>query len=126
HIEEFHFADGTIWTKADVQGMLLVGTDGNDSLIGNAGNNALFGGDGNDVLEGRGGKDTLDGGAGTDTLKGGDGGDIYQFGIGYGQDNIDEFDYYGAWSQTDKVQFGDGITAADMIVTRNGNHLILS
>jgi VCBS repeat-containing protein len=53
-------------------GVLLYGSDGNDTLIGGAGNDMLFGGAGDDVLTGNAGADLLDGGAGNDTavLKG--------------------------------------------------------
>src|SRR5690606_6395771 len=62
-IEQIHFDDGTIWTRSDIQTLLLNdgATAGNDSLVG------FFG------------TDIMDGGAGDDTLRGTNGGDIYIF-----------------------------------------------
>ncbi|MBL8571852.1 MAG: M10 family metallopeptidase C-terminal domain-containing protein [Phreatobacter sp.] len=47
-------------------GLVLVGTDGNDTLTGGTLNDTLTGGAGNDVLIGGAGNDILDGGAGQD------------------------------------------------------------
>src|SRR5438552_2671873 len=49
-------------------GMVINGTDGNDSLVGTAGN---------DTINGFGGNDTIDGGAGADSMVGGTGDDLY-------------------------------------------------
>lgn len=48
------------------EGLVLVGTDGADTLIGGALNDTITAGAGNDVLVGGGGNDVLDGGAGLD------------------------------------------------------------
>jgi Ca2+-binding RTX toxin-like protein len=66
-VQVIQFADGTSWDVAQmaarVQGIDVVGTDGND---------------------------VLSGGAGADTLEGGLGDDTYQFGLGSGRDTIVE------------------------------------
>jgi len=68
-IEQFRFADGTIFTSTQVQKMLtFLGTDNNDTLIGTANS---------DILKGFAGDDTLTGGAGADKFYGGSGNDIY-------------------------------------------------
>lgn len=65
-------------------GLVLDGTDRDDSYHGTgfidtirglARNDSLYGYGGNDVLDGNGGDDMLDGGAGSDTLRGGGGSD---------------------------------------------------
>ena len=105
-IEQFKFADGTVWTPADLAllGVTILGTssnntltgvstafssfytiygyEGNDTLTGGDGNDLLDGGDGNDSLVGGKGNDTLIGGAGNDTLVGGDGNDVLNGGMG--------------------------------------------
>ncbi|MCJ2163449.1 MULTISPECIES: calcium-binding protein [unclassified Pseudodesulfovibrio] len=108
-IEEFHFEDGTIWTLSDVQGMILIGTDGDDSLIG---------------FDGR--SDILDGGLGNDTLKGEGAADTYVFNVGYGQDVIHENARITVDSIKDKVLFGDGITADNIVLSRSDDDLIFS
>ncbi|MDK2126717.1 calcium-binding protein, partial [Parachitinimonas caeni] len=92
-IDEIVFADGSIWTVADIKGRVMLATPGNDSisgyashdtlsglagddtLKGAAGNDVLNGNEGNDVVEGGEGDDQLQGEAGTDTLRGGEGND---------------------------------------------------
>lgn len=114
------------------------GTDQNDFLLGNNLDNALDGKNGDDFLFGSGGNDTLSGGAGNDMLVGGAGNDVlnggiaggygvgddtYQFGIGSGQDTINDYD--STLSNSDKIQLGAGILPGDVSVSRNGNDLIL-
>ncbi len=82
------FADGTVWTPADVQAAtdlrrvsagadVWFGTDaaevvdagqGDDALTGNGGHDVLHGGDGNDILDDASGTNLLDGGAGVDDI----------------------------------------------------------
>jgi Ca2+-binding RTX toxin-like protein len=58
-----------------LQGDLLIGLAGNDTITGEIGNDQLWGNDGNDTIFGMAGNDMLDGGAGNDILYGGDGQD---------------------------------------------------
>lgn len=53
-----------------VQGSILVGGDGDDTLVGSIYNDRLVGGPGRDALFGDNGKDTLKGGAGVDCYAG--------------------------------------------------------
>jgi Ca2+-binding RTX toxin-like protein len=101
-IEQFKFANGTIWTKQDVALMALQGTPGNDVLVGYNGN------------------DVLDGGAGNDTLMGGAGSDTYLFGRKSGNDTIDEaYDPNG--KDTDVVLFDADIRPEDVTARRDGS-----
>ncbi|MEZ0167970.1 calcium-binding protein [Microvirga sp. TS319] len=104
-IEEFVFADGTVWDRATIRTYLLAGTP-----LG-------------DLLTGFSSADTLDGGAGNDTLKGGSGADTYIFGRGYGQDVIDD----GA-SSGDILILADGVAPDDLVLSQDsrGNDLILT
>lgn len=82
-VEEFHFADGTVWTAhmLTTQALTQVGTDGNDNLQGvNYFDDILRGGAGNDMLYGYSGDDILEGGTGYDSLYGGDGNDVLAVG----------------------------------------------
>ncbi len=56
-------------------GMVINGTDGNDSLVGGPGDDTIYGYGGNDTLVGLGGNDSLVGGPGADSMLGGDGND---------------------------------------------------
>jgi Ca2+-binding RTX toxin-like protein len=96
----------------------LNGGSGNDTLDAGSGNDSLFGGIGNDTLRGGAGNDTLDGGAGNDALRGGAGDDTYVFGLGAGNDVIDNSD-----GGTDRVLFGAGIAAVDLTFLKVGNDL---
>ncbi len=115
-IERIEFADGTVWTDADIRTrMLAQAATGGDDVISASG----FGGDvlsglgGDDLLYGNGGNDTLEGGAGNDRVEGGDGDDTYIFGRGDGRDVISD---NGGGS--DILSFGIGITEADIRVER--------
>ena len=108
-LEEIVFADGTVWTEADlrVEYLARAATDGDDtikgfesadnltgglgedrlegfrgddSLSGGEGNDWLFGNEGDDLLQGGGGDDHLEGGYGNDTFDGGEGSDTAVFG----------------------------------------------
>lgn len=107
-LERAVFADGTVWDearlRAEIATLVLVGTDGYDSL---------FGGDGNNTLIGAGGDDYLAGGAGND---------VYVFNRGDGQDTIYDVDYT---PNQDTIRFGAGITAADIEMTRQGMSLVI-
>jgi Ca2+-binding RTX toxin-like protein len=77
-IEQVVFADGTVWSGAQLDDTpsVPVGTEGNDFLYGDKNSNTLQGLGGNDELSGRDGDDTLDGGTGNDILAGGSGNDV--------------------------------------------------
>ena len=102
---------------------LLAGT-GNDRLFGGPGNDTLRGGDGDDYLNGSTGADVLDGGPGDDSTEGGPGPDVYLFGLGSGQDTIQDSD--ATAGVVDVIQIGPGVAPADVMATRNGDHLVLS
>ncbi len=106
-VEFFEFADGTIWTKRDVSNFLSGGTSGDDVLLGTFQS------------------DELNGLAGNDILRGGDGSDIYYFGIGYGQDTIEETITNHNLADFDQIVMSEGVVASDMTFTRNGDALTI-
>ena len=110
----------------------LTGYGGNDSLDGGAGadylsagtgNDTLVGGLGNDSLYGGDGNDTLNAGAGDDLLSGDEGADLYVYGVGSGQDTINN---YQAAAAADRISFGAGITAANLKFNREGSDLVIT
>jgi Ca2+-binding RTX toxin-like protein len=78
-IEEVRFADGTVWTGAQVREMArrIDGTADADTLYGSDDDDLIYGYAGNDRIEAGNGNDLLDGGLGNDTLIGGSGNDTY-------------------------------------------------
>jgi len=109
-IESFVFANGTTWSPADVRVNYLLQAKTA----------------GNDTIEGFWSDDILDGGAGNDTLRGGDGSDTYHFAAGGGQDVIEENVFLVVYADNDAVEFGAGIMAANTLLARNGNDLIVT
>jgi Ca2+-binding RTX toxin-like protein len=107
-VDRFLLADGTAFTKVDIQNVLLAATAGNDHLVG--------------FMTG----DTLDGGAGNDVLQGGDGADTYVFGRGYGQDQIVEGVGEAILSENDTLQFGADIAWSDLVFSRSGDTLVIA
>ncbi len=99
-------ADGTSASE------LVVGQSGNDALQGNSGNDMLMGGDGDD---------TLAGGTGADILHGGAGNDTYVFNTNDGADTILET---RGEAGIDTLQFGPDIFVGDVMVAREGDHLV--
>ncbi|WP_425806719.1 calcium-binding protein [Desulfitobacterium sp. Sab5] len=120
-IEKLQFADGTSWdisaiTSKAVAGVTVSGANNtSDNLKGGIGDDRLYGYSGDDVLDGSSGNDYLEGGSGNDT---------YIFGRGYGSDTV--YDYDSTTGNSDKIQFAEGITAANVSVKRNGSNLELS
>ena len=93
---------------------------GNDSLYAGSGSSTIQGGSGTDVLYGGIGSDTLIAGSGNDTLvagsgsesmMGGSGTTTYQFNPGFGDVELANA------KNTDILQFGAGLSLADLTVT---------
>ena len=131
-INTFEFADGTVLTIDQVRELYiqegssgddllegsatretLYGREGNDVIIGNGGDDEIFGGDGDDILAGDYGNDTVRGEAGNNTF-------IYS--LTEGHDIL-----YGNTDSTtsNTILFGDGITASDLIVSQDGDDIII-
>ena len=104
----------------------LIGGSGDDVLRGGDNNDILIGGENNDALSGDAGDDVLEGGTGNDMLAGGRGNDIYIINRGDGNDRIDlnlrEQGDFGV----DSIQFAADITAADVNLRRQQNHLVIN
>jgi len=109
YVEEFHFNDTTVWTLAQVRDMLIA----SETTTGN------------DLIQGFTTDDVIDGGAGNDVMKGMDGSDTYHFDVGYGQDVIQDTIGFTTYTTADKVVLGAGITTANIILTRNGDDLVI-
>src|SRR5690606_10998273 len=121
-IDEFVLADGTVLTYAQLVARGLDRDDGQDRISGRGGADRISGHAGDDLLLGQGGDDTLDGGTGNDALRGGAGNDTYRFRQGDGLLTIDDGSL--DWSSTaDVVEFGAGITAEDVTVSRTDTEL---
>ncbi len=111
-IEWFEFADGTLWSAANVAERLLVdlASDGNETLQGLD--------DVPNVLDGRGGDDVLIGGRFADS---------YLFGPGYGFDRIIEVAAARAEpGALDRVVFATSWGPQDIIWRRDGDDLLAS
>lgn len=136
-MELIQFADGTIWTTADLiahaQGVTRVGSDGDESFYGSVFNDVLRGQGGQDSLSGRKGNDLLDGGAGEDYLDGGFGSDTYVFGVGSGTDWIwEDLYWYPNWgvpkpTDVDVIQLGAEVTPESVALHADlNNNLVLT
>ncbi|HHW2744609.1 TPA: calcium-binding protein, partial [Pseudomonas aeruginosa] len=58
-----------------------------------------------------------------DYLQGEAGNDVYRFDRGWGQDTV--YNYDSSTSRVDAIEFGTGIRAEDITLSRNSNDLIL-
>ena len=106
----------------------LNGSGGNDTLTGGKGSDRLDGGSDNDRLVGGNGSDTLIGGGGNDTLVGDGGADVFEFGVGKGEDQINDFEFAGG----DKIDVSDFGTAFDTFgevqneMIQDGNDVVIN
>ncbi|ULA63472.1 MAG: hypothetical protein LZF86_110168 [Nitrospira sp.] len=137
-IEQIRFADGTVWDAAAIQahsGPLIVGNQSNDFLYGTQvgdymqglqgddtlngydGNDALLGGSGNDQLLGGWGDDTYNGGVGNDVMQDAGGSDTYLFGVGSGQDTVQDWGWEPA--EIDTVQVSSAVASTNLLITQD-------
>lgn len=119
------FADGRSLDLARVELDVrrINGDDNDNSLFGAETDDVIMGHAGNDSLYGLAGDDVLIGGDGDDYLDGGTGSDQYHFARGWGQDTINNYDTSNG--KTDAIVFAGDIAPADIIITRQSNHLLL-
>ncbi len=107
----------------------LYGNNGNDTINGEFGDDIIYAGEGDDILNGDLGNDILVGGSGNDTLLGGDGDDTYIFNLGDGKDIITERElsepYLIRQDSFDTVKFTKGVNKDDVLLSRNGDDLII-
>ena len=101
---------------------VLDGGSGDDRLYGGTQNDYLIGGEGNDTLYGGLHDDVMEGGTGDDVLGGFHGADRYLFKIGDGQDRVLEG---SGDAYLDVIEFGEGVVAADLQLSPQGNDLIV-
>lgn len=97
-IETLRFADGTTWDRAMLAERALSTTAGDDHVVGGHGDDTHDGGTGNDHFQDLGGYDT------------------YHFGVGDGQDVIED--------SSGRFIFKPGIGQNDIVFSRDGNDLI--
>ncbi|WP_196158700.1 calcium-binding protein [Reinekea sp. G2M2-21] len=122
-IERIEFTNGVVWEKdqvnilADNAGVLtdeissIVTLNEAGEVTGSNRTEDITGSSGDDVITGKGGNDYLKGGAGNDT---------YRYGIGFGQDTIDDN------SGTNEIEFDATVTLADLTFSRTEKHLFIS
>ncbi len=125
-IEEFVFSDGSKFELEDIKTLArnIEGTEGNDTLSAwDNGSYKMNGGSGDDTITTGNGDDVLEGGTGDDYLNGGSGSDTYIYNLGDGNDKIFDFSYY---TETDKIVFGEGISAENLTGKRVSNNLVLT
>jgi Ca2+-binding RTX toxin-like protein len=108
-VETLEFADGS---QVGLAGLLVpTPTEGDDVLTFGSGDDVIDALGGNDVVDAGAGNDTITGGTGNDTLTGGVGNDTYVFNLGDGVDTINDSALAG---EGNTIQFGPGITPADL------------
>lgn len=118
-IYTIQFADGSSWDRNKIEELVLLPSDGNDSIRGTASNELLYGGAGQDTIYGQGGNDTLYGEEGDDILYGGDGDDTLEGEEGddilYGGEGNDYLsgdagnDYLNGGNGNDSLSAGEGV-----------------
>jgi Ca2+-binding RTX toxin-like protein len=103
-LERVQFADGTVWDKAAISAAAWIrGTNSAETLNGTSD------------------ADTIDGQAGDDTLGGANGGDTYVYGVGSGNDIVDE---NSSNSGTDTIKLVQ-LNSSDVAFSRSGNDLLI-
>jgi Ca2+-binding RTX toxin-like protein len=118
-IEIIRFANGTEWNLARLQLEALKGTSADDDINGFNTDDTIASGAGNDTINAWGGNNILSGGQGDDLLVASIGNDVYRYAQGDGNDLI--IDAGG----TDRIEFGAGITAEQVLASRDANNNLL-
>src|SRR5262249_19203279 len=109
----FEFADGSVLTAADVDAIIASSGSGHVTHRGTNAAETIVGTGVDDIFDGRGGNDLLQGGWGSDT---------YLYGVGSGNDTIQDV---GLSQDVDQVKLV-GLNAADVTLGRNGNDLFIT
>ena len=91
-IESVTFADGTVWSAAQLRALSLVPTAAGDRIAGFASDDVIDGGAGADLIFGGSGNDTLSAGADGARLVGDAGDDSYVVSAGQGNVDVGWFD----------------------------------
>ncbi|MEW6350716.1 MAG: calcium-binding protein, partial [Thermodesulfobacteriota bacterium] len=110
-VERLEFADGS-WVG--LASLVAPSTEGSNVLTGTS-----F----SDVISGLGGDDTISAGRGDDAVNGGSGFDTYRFDPGDGVDTIIDAPAAGAGNA---IEFGLGISAADLSLTVDESTLVIN
>ena len=114
-IEQLEFADGST-INLSKGGLVLQGTDKDNTIDGTSYNDTIYGGFGRDVIDGGKGADIINGGKGDDTIDGGVGEDTIIWNLGDDMDTV-------TFSDVDHLKFGEGITFEDLTFYAEGNNL---
>ncbi|HMW18189.1 MAG TPA: Ig-like domain-containing protein [Accumulibacter sp.] len=122
-IESVAFADGTVWSQADLAAWVSASSGGDDEfIVGSAADDVIDAQAGNDEVHALAGNDQLIGGLGDDRLVGGSGNDVYIYRQGEGNDVIaDE-----GMNDSDILSLGEGIAPVGLAVRRDDAHLYLT
>ncbi|MGM4884618.1 calcium-binding protein [Rhizobium sp. 62_C5_N11_2] len=122
-LDKIVFADGTVWSRADLRAMLVnfAGTPGDDVITGSNTSDIINAGAGNDTINAGDGNDTITGGIGNDTIDSGWGNDTIYYARGDGNDTITDT---GMWDTDDRLVLS-GINPGDVTLVRNGNDVTL-
>lgn len=123
-IERVEFHNGVSWDMASLHALAATATTAADYIEGDSGDNLILGLAGNDYLQSNVGNDTLIGGTGDDQLLGGGGSDVYLYQRGDGSDSINDYD--PASPAIDSLRFDASVTAADLTLSRDFNHLYIN
>ncbi|MES2243544.1 MAG: calcium-binding protein [Pseudomonadota bacterium] len=138
-IEQFVFADGTVWNVGDqlLKSTLVEAEIYPDApLVGGYSAEHIVGGASNNYLHGAADDDVLDGGAGNDYLFGGTGDDTFIWGAGGGNDVVSDYDnQYGEYVAADNYNYHGGggfdtlklagLNPLDILVTHDPDSLDL-
>jgi Ca2+-binding RTX toxin-like protein len=118
-IEGIRFADGTIWTRADIVARTNTwGTDSAGNMNSTANNDRLYGAGGNDTLNGGEGDDYLRGENDVDSLLGGNGSDTYDWFKGHANDTIN--DTGASLFETDLLKLSN-VASNDVLLSRTNS-----
>ena len=111
----------TFTLGSNLESLTLTGSSAINGT-GNTAANILIGNGGNNTLAGLAGNDTYEGGAGNDSLTDNStsSNDVYRWGRGQGADRVSDA------GGTDRLDVLAGVTAGQLWLRRDGNHLELS
>ena len=122
NVEDDDDQSAVLIDEVRLNGVLVSGFEGNQSMTAGAGEDVVHGGAGNDTLVGSGGDDSIYGSIGRDVMAGGGGDDLFRLAPGDGGPSVVLADVITGFEDGDDlIELLDGLTFAELTIDQGVN-----
>lgn len=123
---QIEFADGTVWSAAQVHDLLMQADNAVYSQFGSSAGDLIVGADMDHLLDGGAGDDTLVSGSGNEVMVGGAGQNVFRFGADHGQDTIRPSAVADGSQSGAVIEFAAGVSRDAVKIYRDHSDLMIS